>query len=115
MRRGDVPASIFAAIMALVLLGIVLDRVLRWFVAWWRSFWGGVVEIATAVLTTVGVVICVLGALAALVITVYVIGTFVERMHRQHLYSRHRREQLAMEWDMKLIKQYPEGPEDFDG
>ncbi len=115
------PASIFAAVMVLVLLGIVLDRALRAFAEWWRTFWGGVVEMVTSVMTVVGVTICVLGALAATVATVYVIGTFVERMHRQHLYARHRREELAMAWDLQLSNRPTSKgwdgpfPEDFDG
>jgi hypothetical protein len=81
----------------------------------WRTLWTSVVQIAEHAVTAVGMVICVLGALAALVALVYVIGTFAERMHRSHLYARHRREELAMDWDRMIMMRYPEGPEDFDG
>jgi hypothetical protein len=115
--------TVLLAAAVLAALAFVIDRVLRALSTWWTSFWGGLVEIATAAITTGGVVICVLGALATLVAIVYVIGTFAERMHRAHLYSRRQRERIAMEWDEMIMKHDRPAsigwdgpfPEDFDG
>jgi hypothetical protein len=46
---------------------------------------------------------------------IYMLGTFLERIHRSHLYARHRQMELAMQWDRQIMMRYPEGPEDFDG
>lgn len=113
---------VFCIVVFLALVaGIVIA--LRELAAAAASIWAGVVATAMHIVTVIGIVICVLGALAAAVAVIYVIGTFLERIHRSHLYARHQREQLAMEWDQRMYdrrelrdrgRYHLTGPEGFD-
>lgn len=100
---------VFCIVVFLALVaGIVIA--LRELAAAAASIWAGVVATAMHIVTVIGTVICVLGGLAALVAVIYMLGTFLERIHRSHLYARHRQMELAMQWDRQIMH-YPEGPE----